>query len=104
MRRHIAMFALAAAFAVSPVSSVLAETVTTKTTTVREPTGRLVITDAQTRSFRLGSESKVMVDLACSSHNAMWEKNRKFLFDATVQWLREGRVNGRNSGIVRMGY
>jgi len=52
----------------------------------------------------LGSESKVMVDLACSSHNAMWEKNRKFLFDATVQWLREGRVNGRNSGIVRMGY
>jgi len=61
MRRHIAMFALAAAFAVSPVSSVLAETVTTKTTTVREPTGRLVITDAQTRSFRLGSESKVYV-------------------------------------------
>jgi hypothetical protein len=55
------MFALAAAFAVSPVSSVLAETVTTKTTTVREPTGRLVITDAQTRSFRLGSESKVYV-------------------------------------------
>ena len=61
MRRHIAMFALAAAFAVSPVSSVLAETVTTKTTTVREPSGRLVITDAQTRSFRLGSESKVYV-------------------------------------------
>jgi len=61
MRRHIAMFALAAAFTVSPVSSVLAETVTTKTTTVREPTGRLVITDAQTRSFRLGSESKVYV-------------------------------------------
>jgi hypothetical protein len=35
--------------------------VTTKTTTVREPTGRLVITDAQTRSFRLGSETKVYV-------------------------------------------
>ena len=61
MRRHIAMFALAAAFAVSPVSSVLAETVTSTTTTVREPTGRLVITDAKTRSFRLGSETKVYV-------------------------------------------
>ena len=45
-----------------------------------------------------------MVDLACSSHNAMWEKNRKLLFDATVQWLREARVNGQSSGIVRLGY
>lgn len=52
----------------------------------------------------LGSTDKVLLDLACSSHNAMWEKNRKFLFDATVQWLREGRVNDRSSGIVRMGY
>jgi pimeloyl-ACP methyl ester carboxylesterase len=52
----------------------------------------------------LGSENKVMVDLACSSHNAMWEKNRKMLFDATVQWLREGRLNGQNSGTVRIGY
>ena len=52
----------------------------------------------------LGSDNKVMLDLACSSHNAMWEKNRKMLFDATVQWLREGRLNGQKSGIVRMGY
>jgi len=52
----------------------------------------------------LGSENKVLVDLACSSHNAMWEKNRKMLFDATVQWLREGRLNGQNSGTVRIGY
>jgi esterase/lipase len=51
----------------------------------------------------LGSENKVLIDLGCSSHNAMWEKNRKLLFDATVQWLREGRVNGLTSGTVRMG-
>jgi pimeloyl-ACP methyl ester carboxylesterase len=50
----------------------------------------------------LGSDSKVLVDLGCSSHNAMWEKNRKLLFDATVQWLREGRLNGLSNGIVRM--
>jgi pimeloyl-ACP methyl ester carboxylesterase len=52
----------------------------------------------------LGSENKVLVDLGCSSHNAMWERNRQFLFDATVQWLRDGRVNGLTSGIVRLGY
>ena len=51
----------------------------------------------------LGSDSKVLVDLGCSSHYAMWEKNRKLLFDATVQWLREGRLNGLSSGIVRLG-
>ena len=61
MRRHIAMFALAAAFAVSPASAVFAGTVTSTTTEVREPTGKLVITDAQTRSFRLGTETKVYV-------------------------------------------
>jgi hypothetical protein len=55
------MLALAAAF-VGPSVSVLAETVTTsKTTTVTEPTGRLVITDPGTRSFRVGTESRVYV-------------------------------------------
>jgi pimeloyl-ACP methyl ester carboxylesterase len=52
----------------------------------------------------LGSDSKVLVDLGCSSHNAMWEKNRKILFDATVQWLREGQLNGMRNGMLRMGY
>jgi esterase/lipase len=52
----------------------------------------------------LASENKVLMDLGCSSHNAMWEKNRKLLFDATVQWLRDGRVNGMTSGIVKAGY
>src|SRR5262245_11183374 len=61
MRRHIAMFALAAAFAVSPASAVLAGTVSSTTTEVREPSGKLVITDAKTHSFRLGSETKVYV-------------------------------------------
>jgi pimeloyl-ACP methyl ester carboxylesterase len=51
----------------------------------------------------LGSPNKVLVDLACSSHNAMWERNREVLFDATVQWLRNGTLNGVSSGIVRLG-
>jgi hypothetical protein len=52
----------------------------------------------------LGSPSKVLIDLGCASHNAMWEKNRHLLFQATIDWLREGKVNGQNQGIVRMGY
>lgn len=52
----------------------------------------------------LGSENKVLVDLACSSHNAMWEKNRQLVYDVTVQWLRDGKVNGVSNGTVRLGY
>jgi pimeloyl-ACP methyl ester carboxylesterase len=52
----------------------------------------------------LGSENKVLVDLACSSHNAMWEKNRALVYDATVQFLRDGKVNGVSNGTVRLGY
>jgi pimeloyl-ACP methyl ester carboxylesterase len=52
----------------------------------------------------LGSTSKVLMDLGCSSHNAMWEKNRKILFDATVEWLRDGTVNGVSNGAVRAGF
>jgi pimeloyl-ACP methyl ester carboxylesterase len=52
----------------------------------------------------LGSTDKVLIDLGCSSHNAMWEKHRKLVFDVTVQWLRTGQLNGLRSGTVRMGY
>jgi pimeloyl-ACP methyl ester carboxylesterase len=52
----------------------------------------------------LASPSKVLVDLACSSHNAMWEGNRKMLFKATIDWLRDGKLNGMDRGVVRMGY
>jgi pimeloyl-ACP methyl ester carboxylesterase len=52
----------------------------------------------------LGSKSKVLVDLACSSHNAMWEKNHLLLFQASLEWLTKGTVNGTAQGIVRLGY
>lgn len=51
----------------------------------------------------LGSKDKVLIELACSSHNAMWEVHRARLSDATVQWLREGSLNGVRSGVVRIG-
>ena len=52
----------------------------------------------------LGAPEKVFVDLACSSHNAMWEKNHLLLFRASVEWLTHGTVDGKPEGMLRMGY
>ena len=48
----------------------------------------------------LAAREKIFVDLACSSHNAMWEKNHLVLFKASLEWLTQGaaRVNARREG------
>jgi hypothetical protein len=46
----------------------------------------------------------VFVDLACSSHNAMWERNHLLLFHASLEWLTQGTVNGAKSGMLKLGY
>jgi pimeloyl-ACP methyl ester carboxylesterase len=51
----------------------------------------------------LGSSKKVLLNLACSSHNAMWETNRSLLFNASLEWLRNGTVEGIENGEVRLG-
>ncbi|MDP3517903.1 MAG: alpha/beta hydrolase [Pseudohongiella sp.] len=52
----------------------------------------------------LGASEKVLLDLGCASHNAMWEINAPLLFDASLQWLRDGSVDGQTTGVVRKGY
>ena len=52
----------------------------------------------------LGAESKVLLDLGCSSHNAMWESNHLLLFRASLEWLTAGTVEGMAQGVVRLGY
>ncbi|HYK59928.1 MAG TPA: alpha/beta fold hydrolase [Bryobacteraceae bacterium] len=52
----------------------------------------------------LGTPKKVFVDLACSSHNAMWEKNHLLLFRASLEWLTKGAVDGKPEGELRLGY
>ena len=52
----------------------------------------------------LASTQKVMIDLGCSSHNAMWERNHTLLFRASLEWLDKGTVNGMQQGVVKMGY
>jgi hypothetical protein len=34
----------------------------------------------------------------------MWESVHRLLFEASLEWLRSGTVNGEASGIIRMGY
>ena len=52
----------------------------------------------------LGATQKVFVDLACTSHNALWEKNHLLLFLASLEWLRDGAVHGAKQGVVKLGY
>jgi len=52
----------------------------------------------------LGATQKVFIDLACSSHNAMWEKNHLLLFRASLEWLNSTTVNGTKSGPLKLGY
>jgi len=52
----------------------------------------------------LGAKQKVFVDLGCSSHNAMWERNHAVLFRASLEWLEKGTVNGASDGMLRLGY
>ena len=51
----------------------------------------------------LGSSNKVLAYVACASHNAMWEANRRLLFEASLEWLRERSVDGVEAGEVRLG-
>lgn len=52
----------------------------------------------------VGSKQKIFVDLACSSHNALWERNRLLLFRASLEFLRDGKVNGASEGMLKLGY
>jgi pimeloyl-ACP methyl ester carboxylesterase len=52
----------------------------------------------------LAAPQKLFVDLACSSHNAMWETNRLLLFRASLEWLTRGSVDGTKDGTLRLGY
>jgi pimeloyl-ACP methyl ester carboxylesterase len=83
-------------------------------TVARTKTPTLMVTgvhDKQVPSERvhelymdLGSTQKVLVDLGCSSHNAMWERNHEILFRASLEWLEKGTVNGMGQGTLRLGF
>ena len=52
----------------------------------------------------LGAPNKIFADLACSSHNAAWERNHLLLFRASLEFLTAGTVNGTKQGMLKLGY
>jgi pimeloyl-ACP methyl ester carboxylesterase len=52
----------------------------------------------------IGSPQKIFIDLGCSSHNAMWEKNHLILFKASLEWLEKGTVEGQSNTMLKLGY
>ncbi len=51
----------------------------------------------------LGAADKVFIELACSSHNALWERNHLQLFQASLEWFQHGTVNGARNGRLKLG-
>jgi pimeloyl-ACP methyl ester carboxylesterase len=51
----------------------------------------------------LAGRPRVLIDLACSSHMAMWEKNHEIMFKASLEWLTKGTVNGAKEGAFKLG-
>lgn len=52
----------------------------------------------------LGASDKVLIDLGCASHNAMWERNHDILFTASLEWLTKGAVNNTSNGVLKLGF
>lgn len=46
----------------------------------------------------LGASNKVLLEMPCASHNAMWEKDAQLLFEASRQWLLDTNWQGNSSG------
>jgi pimeloyl-ACP methyl ester carboxylesterase len=50
----------------------------------------------------LGAAEKVLVDLGCASHNAMWEKNHLVMYAASLEWLTKGSVANTRTGVLQL--
>jgi hypothetical protein len=51
----------------------------------------------------IGTKQKVLINLSCASHVAMWERGHLILFKASIEWLSKGTVNGKQDGVFQMG-
>ncbi|MBM3755240.1 MAG: alpha/beta hydrolase [Acidobacteria bacterium] len=51
-----------------------------------------------------GAPAKILLDLGCASHNALWERNHLLLFQASLTFLNDGTVGGKKDGVVSLGY
>lgn len=47
-----------------------------------------------------GAQQKLYLEMPCASHNAMWEKDARQLYEATYQWLTTTSYNGASMGMM----
>ena len=47
---------------------------------------------------QLGARDKVFVGVTCASHFMLWEKQHRALHDASLEWLRDGKLKGMSHG------
>jgi pimeloyl-ACP methyl ester carboxylesterase len=46
---------------------------------------------------------KMLIDMACSSHFAMWESRHLIPLRPSLEWLSQGTVDGQAQGTLRLG-
>jgi pimeloyl-ACP methyl ester carboxylesterase len=51
----------------------------------------------------LGSANKVFLEMACTSHYAVWETRYPIMHQASLDWLQHGSINGMQRGSLRLG-
>lgn len=51
----------------------------------------------------LGAKQKVFLGIACATHFAVWEKQRRVLHQASLEWLKSARLAGADKGMFRAG-
>ena len=49
----------------------------------------------------LGAAPKALVEIACASHFAQWEKQRHLLHRLSAAWLEDMTVDGGKPGVYR---
>jgi hypothetical protein len=49
----------------------------------------------------LGATQKVFLGVAAATHFVVWEKQRRVLHRASLDWLRNGSLGGKTSGSFR---
>jgi hypothetical protein len=49
----------------------------------------------------LGTQQKVFLGVACGTHFMNWEKQRRVLHKASLDWLGNGSLDGQTSGMFR---
>ncbi len=48
-----------------------------------------------------GAQQKTVSGIACATHFAVWEKQRRVPHKASLDWLRNTRLTGKSTGMFR---